>query len=247
MKKKNRDISTKVVRLDIDLIFKNYNKPEFWKNKWLIYSSKIINIYCKINYIDVANNKIVMNVYNDFGCIYCKKLKKDVYVFAQTTNIIIPIGRKEYNREKFKNDLINSCIRIIQHYEHCMIMEYAEYKMAYDLENEYEDRLIDIANDFLDDNNVKNEDIREAYIEHYIDNCDIPQYRVDTLKNYEYTVIPNEYLMLCAFFNDQTKYDKYSELCSKVRKNTKIKLWLEGRKLDSDEFVEDMRNLLDEI
>lgn len=53
---KERSVSTKVVKLDIDVILKSYNKPEFWKKEWLIYKSNIIVIYARIYSIDVRRN-----------------------------------------------------------------------------------------------------------------------------------------------------------------------------------------------
>ena len=247
MKKLSKELSTKVIRLDIDIILKNYNKPEFWKKEWLIYKSNLITLYAKINCINIRKNYIEMNVYTKQELIKCKKLNRNIYCPIRETYFIIPIDHIDYSKDKFKNDLLSSCIKIIRYIEDNMIEKYSEYIHAFNLKNDYRDKLEEIANDFLDDNNVFNKDIRSAYIDNYIFNSSIPDYTGDVLSNYKYTVIPYEYLMITAFFDDNKKYEEYSKLCHKIRKSTRIKLWLEGRKLDTDEFVEEMKDLLEDI
>ena len=244
-----KEISTKVVKLDIDLILKNFNKPEFWKKEWLIYKSDLIEIYAKLTSINLDNNTISMAVYTKKEWYKCKKLKKEVYIFSWWTRntITIPIEHQDYSKEKFSHDLINSCLKIIGRIEKEMIEHYSEYDIAEHLERDYRNKLEDIANDFLDDHGVTNDEIREAYIDYYIDKCEIPKYTTEVISNFEYTIIPYEFLMMIAFFGDEEKYKEYSKLCSKIRKSTRIKLWLAGRKLDTDEFVEEMKDLLEDI
>lgn len=245
---KEKSLSTKVIKLDIDIILKNFNKPEFWKKEWLIYKSNILELYARINNIDVLNNKINFEVFTKQEYFYCQKLKRKIHCYSYfARNFIIPINHSDYSKEKFFKDLISNSLSIIKAIEEKMIENYSDYINATNLENDYYEKLRDIANDFLDQNNVSNSDVREAYIDYYIDRCAIPDYTSDVLGNYRYTVIPHEYLMLVAFFGDKDKYDEYSEKCSKTRKSTKIKLWLDARKLENEDFIEEMRDLLEEI
>ncbi len=247
-KKTTTEISTKVVRLDVDVILRNYNKPEFWKKEWLIFKSNLFEIYARIHSIDVRKNQIKMEVYKKTEFIYCKKLNSHIHCWNIWENtFIIPIDHSDYSKDKFQKDLLSRAIEIIRSAESYMIMNYQEYENADNLEEEYKDKLRSIAEEFLDSEGVANKDIREAYIDSYIDKCNIPNYTCEVLKNYKYTVIPHEYLMITAFFNDKEKYDEYCELTSKTRKSTKIKIWLDQRKLDTEEFVEEMKDLLEEI
>lgn len=247
-KKITTEISAKVVRLDVDVILRNYNKPEFWKKEWLIFKSNILEIYARILSIDIEGNKINMGVYKKTDYIYCKKLKRKVYTPTYwKKTFIIPIEHEDYSKHKFQSDLLSCAIKVILDVEDNMIEEYSEYDNADKLEEEYKEKLKSIAEEFLDSEGVSNSDIREAYIDSYINKCNIPDYTYDVVKNYRYTVIPHEYLMLTAFFNDKEKYDEYCELTQRTRKSTKIKIWLDTRKLDTEEFVEEMKDLLEEV
>lgn len=247
-KKITTEISTKVVRLDVDVILRNYNKPEFWKKEWLIFKSNIFEIYARIYSIDVKKNQIKMEVYKKSDHVYCKKLNRRVYCWSYCANtFIIPIEHSDYSKHKFQSDLLANALNLIRDVEETMITCYQEYKNARNLEEGYKERLQSIAEEFLDSEGVSNSDIREAYIDSYINKCDIPDYTYDVVKNYRYTVIPHEYLMLTAFFNDKEKYDEYCELTRRTRKSTKIKIWLDTRKLDTEEFVEEMKDLLEEV
>ncbi|HRF69958.1 MAG TPA: hypothetical protein PKV66_00850 [Candidatus Pelethenecus sp.] len=247
-KKITTELSTKVVRLDVDVILRNYNKPEFWKKEWLIFKSNIFEIYARIYSIDVKKNQIQMEVYKKSDYTYCKKLNRRIYSYSYFANTFtIPIGHSDYSKHKFQKDLLAHALKLICDVEEKMIINYQEYKNASELEEEYKEKLKSIAEEFLDQEGVSNKDIREAYIDSYIDKCDIPNYTYDVLKNYRYTVIPYEYLMLTAFFNDKEKYDEYCELTQRTIKSTKIKIWLDQRKLDTEEFVEEMKDLLEEV
>ena len=42
-------------------------------------------------------------------------------------------------------------------------------------------------------------------------------------------------------------YDDYAAMCKKVRKSTKIKIWLAQQEIKTEEFVEKMKRELDAI
>ena len=243
------ELSTKIVNLDLDIILQNYNKPNFWEKEWLIYKSELFSLYFKIKSISIESRIIECAIFCKNNYIKCKKLKKNVYIgdWLKQTYVKIPIKHSDYSKEKFKNDLIVNCIKIIENIENTMIKHYAEYETAEKLEENFRNELKRIAEEFLDENNVSNSDIRDAYIYSYVNNYNIPSYTSEILSNYKYTVIPNEYLMLCSFFDDKKRYDEISQKMPKIRKSTKIKIWLENKKLDNDEYVDEMKSYLESI
>jgi len=244
---KETSISTKVIQLDLDVILQNYNKPKFWKKKWTIYKSKALTIITYIDRIDVKNNKIYMTVKPESEVYVDTKSHKIASTRWLDTYIIIPIDRTDYTRDKFLKDLTNACMTIIRIIELKLIKTYSEYENASKLMREYRDSLRSIAEDFLDENKVTNSDIREAYIEVYINHSDIPNYCYEVERNMEYTVIPQEYLMCAAFMGSKEIYNDYAAKCKKVRKSTKIKIWLAQQEMKTEEFVEKMKGELDAI
>lgn len=244
---KETSISTKVIQLDLNVILENYNKPKFWKKKWTIYKSKALTIITYIDRIDVKNNKIYMTVKPESEEYVDTKSHKIANTRWLDTYIIIPIDRTDYTGDKFLKDLTNACMTIIRIIELKLINTYSEYENASKLVREYKDSLRSIAEDFLDENKVTNSDIREAYIEVYINRSVIPNYCYEVERNMEYTVIPQEYLMCAAFMGSKGIYDDYAARCKKVRKSTKIKIWLAQQEMKTEEFVEKMKGELDAI
>lgn len=244
---KETSISTKVIQLDLNVILENYNKPKFWKKKWTVYKSKALTIITYIERIEVKNNKIYMTVKPESEEYTDVKSHKTISTRWLDTSIVIPIGRSDYTEDKFLTDLTYACMRLIDIIELKLISTYSEYENASKLVRRYKDSLRSIAEDFLDENKVTNSDIREAYIDRYVDRSVIPNYCWDVQKNMIYTVIPQEYLMCAAFMGSKRIYDDYAAMCKKVRKSTKIKIWLAQQEIKTEEFVEKMKRELDAI
>lgn len=244
----SKELSTKVVTLDLDVILANYNKPAFWKKTWTIFKNEDLTLIAKITQIDVISGFIYMIIKPESSYYTDKKSKKQVYIHWCYDTITIPFNEgHEYTKEKFQSDVLANCIKVITSIESQLIEKYSEYQRAREVKLEYRRTLTTIAENFLDEHNVTNKEIREAYISYYLNKSDIPDYTTKVLENYRYTVIPYQYLMCAAFIGDRAKYDKIAEKCNKTRKSTKINIWLKMQELKSEEFTKAMEANLEAI
>jgi hypothetical protein len=241
-------LSTKLTKLDLDVILKNYCQPAFWKQTWQIYKHGDVNIIARIHTIDVFNNKIYMKLNFDKEYIKFPRIKKTAWAYCDSEYITIPIDNPDYKKDNFENSLLSASLNLIYNLEEHLILDYSEYKEADKLEEAFKESLKEIAGKFLDDNNVTNDKIREAYIDNYVyRKCKIPKYTADVIEKMHYTVLPSEYLLLISFFNNEKSYEEYSKKCKKLRKSIKLEMWADGRKLDTPEFVNRMKEKLEAI
>ncbi len=241
------NISTNVVKLDLDIILKNYNKPEFWKQKWTIYKRPQIEIVAYISYIDVIGNKIHMKIESTQTTYKLRGTKKKMDLWGSNNYelITIPINNPEYTKENFSRQILGASLKLIRYIERKLITQYSAYKNAEKNEKDEEELLLSIAEDFLDGVGVTSEGIRSAYINAYVEENQVyDDVRIQILKDYDYKLIGNEYLILISYFNNKEMFDEYKKLCTNIRKNYTYQLWKTGQKLASDEYREEMKDKL---
>lgn len=242
------NVSTQLVFLDLKTILANYKDPKFWGKKWTIFKSSQFEIVWYLYSINCMNNKIDSRVK-----IMPFKIKrgKKIFIFNPWYNDgkfcdSIPIDNSDYTQEVFNKNILGTVLNTVKEAELNLIMSYAEYKEAEKANDEYSDRLKEIASDFLDSQNVTHRDIRDAYIDKYILDNSI-DYTREVLQNLQYKVIPNLYLLVCSWFNATDKFEEYKKLCGGVRKSVWIKIWEQYRNIKSDTWVNDMQLKLEAI
>ena len=74
----------------------------------------------------------------------------------------------------------------------------------------YKKGLEQIANEFLDDENVTHEAIREAYVEKYVEDAEIPNMTGEIVDLYRHTFIGKILVMLALFFDNKKGKEKFN-------------------------------------
>ena len=112
------------------------------------------------------------------------------------------------------------------------------------------DVLSGVQEDFLDDNGVNNEDIRNAYIDSYVCNntkLDLMQEKLK--REMQYTIFPDLYLMFANATEDDKIVQKWEETLAGNNNieelRTEILEYLEY--MQSEDFEDDMNSNLEEI
>ena len=125
--------------------------------------------------------------------------------------------------------------------------EYINLTRSY---SDEKDKLTEIAEDFLDDNGVNNEDIRNAYIDSYVCNntkLDLMQEKLK--REMQYTIFPDLYLMFANATEDDKIVQKWEETLAGNNNieelRTEILEYLEY--MQSEDFEDDMNSNLEEI
>lgn len=236
------ELIVKVYDIDYSFIIKHYLDPQLWDKKWTLLVYKEYKFTINLSSIDVRNRKIYFVINGEYYDNDYKHEKCDTISY-DLRNSNITILKKQIN---------GSIERVISYIENDKIRETEEYKDAEILENQHEDNLRDIAIDFLDDNGIDIDEVRDAYIDWYIgDNCDKYDYTGDIMRYYDKRLLYDLYIV---FYNitkqkDKLEYiqERLSDSDSEYSNNIMYEINQEIVYLDSDDYVEEMRDNLRSI
>ena len=240
----------KVYDIDYSFIIKNYLNPEMWKKTWTLFQYKTFTVTMVLSNIDCRDEKISFkikvkdnNENRKYSYDYMENFDKDSYNYAN-------YSLKVNNIKLLKKEINNTILSIIENLETQAIREEDKYiNLKYSYSDE-KDILRKIAEDFLDDNNVRNEDIREVYIDNYIDNNTKLEGYLDDLKNeLKYTIFPDLYLVFAKATEDEEIIKKIEKRISEVNNIEEINQEIEEylKYMETEEFQEEKYDELEEI
>ena len=151
------EITLKKYDVDYSFIIRNYLSPELWKKTWTLFVYKNIRITLNLYYIWVNDPikidfKIRINTpeYSDYTT-------KDHCIDASNLTIL-------------KHQIDNAILYLINEYERYIVSTTETYQDLVHTASKERDRLQEIAESYLDENSIYIEDVRDAYIEYYLDN-----------------------------------------------------------------------------
>ena len=149
-------IVIKKYEVDYSFIIRNYLSPKLWEKVWTLFLYKNFRFTLQINSISVYSTvKITFRISLDNGNF------KD-FEFADY-DVDHP------NLNVLKRQIDGAIKRLIHNYENHLIVSTTEYGELIEKADEEKEKLRDIASDFLDDNGITLSDIRDAYIDKFVD------------------------------------------------------------------------------
>lgn len=179
----------KVYEIDYNFIIKNYLDPKLWNKSWTVFAYRDFVFTLKMTHITVTTNTITFEV----------KLNKHWNSRHFDYNI------ENSNINFLKKSLKGTIKRLIGDYEESEIRSSDGYSILEQNLLEAENKLEEIANEFLDNEGVTNKEIREVYIENYVDNN---SERWDKLRDYidslECAVCTDLYMIFAEATHDMT-------------------------------------------
>lgn len=240
----------KVYDIDYSFIIKNYLNPEMWQKTWTLFQYKTFVVTLQIDYINCAEEKICFKVTlkdnsteNLYNYEWGKNTDKKAYYMAYYSLKINDINflKREINSRVF------DCITLLEKYNILASEECAGLEYEYSNETEL---LTQIAERFLDDNGVSNEDIRDAYIDAYVNNnSKLDIYKSRLIETLQYQTFPDLYLVYANATGDEKVIKKWEEILNENNNlgelKDEIKEYLEY--MNTEEFEEDNASCLEEI
>ena len=230
----------KIWKMDYSFIIKNYLNPALWQKTWTLFEYKDFVITIKLTKIETENMRIVFRLNlrdnsrpNTWGD------QEDVSYSLKGSSI------------KFLIKNINGAIfRMISYHERNHVLEdlpvYIDAKQQGDIEIE---KLTVLASEFLDDEGVTNEEIREAYIDKYVDDNKQNDEYIQRLRSaYEYHLLTDFYLVFAESIGDDARYQtvmdrlEENEIENVLKEINQYKTYIE-----TDDYQEEMKGLLEEI
>ena len=247
---KNKLPAIKVYDIDYSFIIKNYLNPEMWQKTWTLFQYKTFVVTLQLTYINCQDEKITLRVKikdnsseNEYAYDWGKNSDKDA---SDDVYYSLKINDLNFLKNSVENSVFDA-ISKLEKYNIIASEDYLDLKEMYSNEQDY---LREIAEDFLDANDVSNEDIRETYIDAYVsNNTKLDGYLGRMLEEKQYIIFPDLYLMFAnATRNDKTikKWEKIlAENNNIAELKTEIQEYLEY--MQSEDFENDMNSNLEEI
>lgn len=236
------NIVIKTYDIDYSFIIKNYLDKSLWHKEWtlLVYKNFIFTI--SLNRIDVYDESLCFN-------IKCKYVKDDqncstsTYIWHNLGNSNINVLKKQINGAI--EDLIESV-------EESFIRSTDEYYRAEQLEDLEREKLEDYAKSFLDDEGASNSDIRDAYIDYYVNKNSNFDYKDRIISEYRYIKLFDLYLTFYQIKQDEvnikkieTKYkarydnDSLEQIKKEIEENLEY--------IETEEYEEEMKDNLESL
>jgi len=238
------EIALKVYEVNYDFIVKNYLSPTLWEKTWTLFVYKDIVLTLNIDHICVKPRKICFAV----------RIRQDEY--STYTNIWYSVD--ESNFKILKKQINGAIENLMTNLEKNQIYKEQGYKDIEKARSNERETLEDIAKEFLDENGVTNEDIRDAYIDRYVDkNEKTWTYLSNYVDGRHYRSMPDMWLVYYKATENNEKYQSllnilsnelnFYELLKDIRESISI---FNDDEIDSDkynEYVSDMKDCLESI
>lgn len=229
----------KVYEIDYDFIIKNYTDKELWDKEWVLFLFKNYKFTLSLESIKTKEKEIEFEL----------KLTSDLDIWSNSVAINVNYNIKNMSIDFLKKLIYTKMIRLVEWLEE----RYIEYKDPVYLATENardseREKLREIASDFLDSEGVTNREIRDVYIDNYVDKNEEVWYKLNRIKEtLKYSYLTSLYLVLGSINED-------AELKQKVR-NSQAKNVSEFEKeikevldkLETEEYVEDMKENLEAV
>lgn len=199
----------KVYKVDYDFLIKNYLDKSLWAKSWNIYVYRDMVFTIRLYNIDCVNDKICFQV----KCNKCDNWDSQYIYYPLSGEMTISMLKSKIN---------GAIWELLLKYEEDLIEESEEYKHILGQYNDERDYLTRVAEEFLDNEGVKNDKIREAYIDKYVeDNCKIDTLLSQYKAECKYRTTPTTLLVFAKSIEDENRYNKVLE-CNKNNNQTKL-------------------------
>lgn len=189
----------KVYEVDYDFLISNYLDKSLWSKSWNLYVYRDMVFTLRLNAIDCVNETICFKI----KCNKCENWDSEYVYYPINGDMTIPI---------LKNKINGAIWQLMLTYEQYLIRDSDEYRHISNKKSEEECYLREVAEDYLDDNGVTNDDIREPYIDKYIaDHSSVDDLLTQYVAQSRYKVIPTTLLIFAKSIDDENRFNKVVE------------------------------------
>lgn len=232
----------KTYKMDYNFLINNYLDKELWNRTWILFEYKKYKISLRLYNIYTANEKINLNIRIEYNNDRIEKSK---------TNLV-EYSLKIENIDILKNKINNAIFQVIQYMEQEFIKETHAWYNLEKLEEDEEERLTKIAEEFLDSHGITNDNIRDSYIDAYVDNTSKSwNLKWEYLHKTEYTELSDLYLIWLETTNEDFKESKLKLISKNLNGNRLKNLQEEIEEymeyMETVEFEEEAKDKLEDI
>lgn len=237
-------LALKVYDVDYSFIIKNYLDEKLWEKEWTIFTYKRFQITLRLDSINVKTKGIWFEVSikdnSEENKNYWERTIKSCFRYVLSIDSI----------DILKQQLNSTIFSLMQKLEEESYIVYTDRYLALnEMEDAEQDKLRNIAEDFLNSESVSNEEIRNAYIEYYINENE----KVYTLKNnylseMRYRIITDLYVAFLEATNDTARLEIIKKKIGQDELQKTLDEIEEYKEyMETEEFESDMQDNLNEI
>lgn len=236
------EIALKVYEVDYSFIVNNYLDKELWGKSWTLFIYKDYVFTLNLSMIDVKSETIVFE-------IKCNQLHWDWEADVFNSSREVRHNVKNSSIAVLKKQINGAIFDVIDWVERIDICHSDEYEQISNYQEEEKEKLEEIANDFLDENRITNEDVRDAYVKKYVsDNSTVGKRKSEYKRLQKYNVLTDLYLVFVKAINDKTR----EEMILTNLDNTKTEEVLKEvnnymEQLQTEEYQEELKEALEVI
>lgn len=224
----------KQYNIDYDFIISNYLDKSLWKKIWnlFVYRDNVftLNIYD----IDTKNDRIRFEI----------RFNKVQYTYE-----IVGYNINNMSIKILKQQINGAIFRLMETYDRELARDSDGYKRIVELYRNEDEMLRNVAEEYLDENNITLEDVREAYIDRYVsNNCKSDIMKSNYIEGTKYTYCTDMLLVFTKTINDETRYQNVvNAVGNTVASGILNELKEFEEYMETDEYVEELHNALEAI
>ena len=231
----SQNISTELVRVNIDEIRSNFMKPEFWEKTWNIFRYRNVFYTMRISKIDVGKRRIEMVVHSSAS---------DGRFVDFDSSFEVPYDHPEYTQLFFSRDIERTVLESIRKEARDKLWNSDTGNRIWE-EKERINRMVKKeAEEFLDKMDVTKEKIRKLYISAVVDDYwgDHKDPYFEYVSQNQYRIMQNVYILAMTWFDDKDFMDKWmkANLSGKKVNNMALKIWKMKKELSDEEFINNL-------
>lgn len=192
----------KIYEIDYQFIIDNYTNPKLWDKVWNLFVFKNYIYTITLSSIDVKKYEISFEI----------RLESALNVWDRNKTAFIKYNLKNSTIEILKKQINGTLFTLAEWLEKVVIENSSEYRQMEDSKYSERNLLEEIAKDFLDENNVTNSEIRDVYIDYYVDKNETIYERLNDLEDeMRYNYLTDLFLIIAECSNDETRKNKVLE------------------------------------
>lgn len=220
-------LSTVLTRIDLKDLLNHYTDKALWGKKWSIYDYGDITVTAELYVIDVRYNEIKLLIAVRY------KGKRKGYARYDWNTMSIPIHHSEYTQEVFERKLYGVAKDTLAYIELNHIKALPDYEAAAKYRDEKLENLREEAHAWLDEKEVTNKSIREAYTDAFVEanSKDVDKMVDAIVKRHRDKLFAKEQMLLADFFKREDKFKYFYDLVAKKGgSKSRITIWLQKQR-----------------
>ena len=230
----------KSYEIDYQFIIDNYTNPKLWGKIWNLFVFKKYVYTITMSSIDVKKFRINFEI----------KLDSNLDVYEHSKSGIVSYDIKNSTLKILKQQINGMMFNLAEALEREVIYDSEEYlkiRNSKDIERDY---LRDIATEFLDEEGITNDDIREAYIDYYVDKNETIYQQLGELEDkMKFNKLTELFLILTECSND---FDRKQLVIENQNDELEFQTILQEvnefvEQLETEEYKEEMISNLEAI